>query len=558
MQKETTTKFPNYYIVLFFFTLLYINCGNKNSNRGDLFYYNEDAGISSLDPAFAKDQNNIWAVTQLYNGLVELDSNLHIIPSLAKRWNISDSGKTYTFYLRDDIYFQDHDCFANGKGRKLNSKDIAYSLIRIFDPATASPGAWLLNEKWLPIANPKTDKDIYHNNKLIETPNDSTVVIHIAKAFPPFLGQLAMPYCFAIPHEAIEKYGKDFRSHPVGTGSFQLKFWEDGVKMVMERNPLYFEKDSYNKPLPYLNGIVVSFIGSKHSAFLEFLQGKLDFVNGLESSFKDDVLTKSGSLKQHYHGKFKLVLGNYLNTEYLGFLVDDSLPLSKNSPFANICFRQAISHAINRKEMVAQLRNNIGNGNVGGFIPKGLPGNIEDDIYEYNPEKARELLHKSGYNKKDEIVLYTTKNYLDLTVYIQNQLTAIGIKCKIENNPGTTHRQMVAKSQALFFRGSWIADYPDAENYLSLFFSKNFCPSGPNYFHYKNSAIDNLYASSLTITNDSIRTKLYSTIDKKIMDDAPVVVLFYDRSIRLLQNNISGLPTNPLNLLVLKRTKKLP
>ncbi len=555
--------FPNhkntncYYILAgVFITLFFANCSNSNKNRNDIFYYNEDAGITSLDPAFAKDQNNIWAVTQLYNGLVELDSNLNIIPAIAKSWEITDSGKTYTFYLRNDIYFHDHECFANGKGRKLISKDIAFSLIRIFDPTTASTGAWLLNEKWLPITNPKTDKDIYHNNKLIETPNDTTLIIHIAKAFPPFLGQLTMPYCFVVPHEAIEKYGKDFRAHPVGTGPFQLKFWEDGVKMVMERNTHYFEKDIYHKPLPYLNGIVVSFIGSKHGAFLEFLQGKLDFVNGLESSFKDDVLTKSGGLKQQYNNKFKLVLGNYLNTEYLGFLMDDSLPLAKNSPFANIYFRQAINYAINRKEMVAQLRNNIGNGNVGGFIPKGLPGNIEENIYTYNPEKARELLHKSGYNKKDEIVIYTTKNYLDLTVYIQNQLAAIGINCKIENNPGPTHRQMVAKSQALFFRGSWIADYPDAENYLSLFYSKNFCPSGPNYFHYKNSTIDNLYTQSLTITNDSIRTKLYSDIDKKIMNDAPVVTLFYDRSIRLVQNNISNLPTNPLNLLVLKNTKK--
>ncbi len=547
----------NYHIGAFVFCIIvFTNCSNTSQNRNDIFYYNEDAGITSLDPAFAKDQNNIWAVTQLYNGLVELDSNLNIIPALAKSWNITDNGKTYTFYLHDNIYFQDHDCFANGKGRKLISKDIAYSLIRIFDPATASPGAWLLNEKWLPITNPKIDKNIYNNSKIIETPNDTTIIIHIAKAFPPFLGQLAMPYCFAIPQEAIEKYGKDFRSHPVGTGPFQLKFWEDGVKLVMKKNPHYFEKDIYNKPLPYLNGIVVSFIGSKHSAFLEFLQGKLDFMNGLESSYKDDVLTKSGGLKQQYTHKFKLVLGNYLNTEYLGFLMDDSLPLSKNSVFANIYFRQAISYAINRKEMVAQLRNNIGNGSVGGFIPKGLPGNIEDNIYAYNPEKAKELLHKSGFNTKDEITIYTTRNYLDLTVYIQNQLAAIGVKCKIENNPGPAQRKMVSASQALFFRGSWIADYPDAENYLSLFYSKNYSPAGPNYFHYKNSEIDNLYTQSLTITNDSIRTKLYHTIDQKIMNDAPVVTLFYDRSIRLVQNNISNLPTNPLNLLVLKNTKK--
>lgn len=550
-QRKTIT-FLGYIIILI------LSCQNHQTYRSDVFYYNEDAGITSLDPAFAKDQNNIWAVTQLYNGLVEMDSELNIVPSIAKSWEILDSGKTYLFHIRNDIYFQNHDCFKGGKGRKVIAKDIAYSLTRLFDPKTASPGAWLLNEKWLTLVDPQKEENIYNNSKLIDVKNDTTLIIHIAKAFPPFLGQLAMPYCFVVPHEAIEKYGKDFRAHPVGTGPFQLKFWEDGVKMVMEKNPNYFEKDKQGNMLPYLNGIVISFIGSKHAAFLEFLQGKLDFVNGLESSFKDDVLTKSGTLKQAYQGKFKLVLNSYLNTEYLGFLMDDSLPISKNSIFANKNFRQAINYAINRKEMVAQLRNNIGNGKVGGFIPQGLSGTHEKEMYEYNPEKAKELLYKSGYKNTEVITIYTTKNYLDLTVYIQNQLSAIGIKSTIETSPGPTHRQMVAKSQALFFRGSWIADYPDAENYLSLFYSKNYCPSGPNYFHYKNPKFDQEYIRALSVADDSVRKRLYQKLDETMMEDAPLVVLFYDRSIRLVSNEVLQLTNNPLNLLVLKHVKKLP
>jgi peptide/nickel transport system substrate-binding protein len=211
--------------------------------------------------------------------------------------------------------------------------------------------------------------------------------------------------------------------------------------------------------------------------------------------------------------------------------------------------------------MITYLRNNVGTPGIAGMVPDGMPSFDSTKVigYDYNPTKAKKLLKEAGFPDGKGlpiITLSTTGTYADLCEYIQGQLEGIGIKIKIDINQAGQHLAMVSQIKVPFFRGSWIADYPDAENYLSLFYSKNFTPSGPNYTHFKNSTFDSLYEKSLTIINDSIRFNLYQQMDNLVMEEAPVVVLYYDQSIRLIQNNIEGLSTNPMNSLVLKRVKK--
>jgi len=169
-----------------------------------------------------------------------------------------------------------------------------------------------------------------------------------------------------------------------------------------------------------------------------------------------------------------------------------------------------------------------------------------------------QLLSSAGFpNGKGlpELTLFTTKNYVDLCKFIQHQLGEIGIRIKIDLNPAITHRELVARSQVNFFRKSWIADYPDAENYLSLFYSENFAPNGPNYTHFKNAEFDTLYVKSQAETDDSTRYDYYQKMDQIIIEEAPVVPLFYDEVVRLIQNNVKDLGVNPVNLLTLKRVK---
>ena len=219
--------------------------------------------------------------------------------------------------------------------------------------------------------------------------------------------------------------------------------------------------------------------------------------------------------------------------------------------------RKAINYGFDRVKMMTYLRNNIGTPALEGFVPKGLPS-FTDDLkgYDYNPEKSKALLVEANIPLGTEVILSTTSSYLDICEYIQNQLQEIGLNIKVEVNPPSTHRQMVATSKLDFFRGSWIADYADAENYLALFYSKNFCPNGPNYTHFKNEAFDSLYELAIQQANDSVRYTLYQQMDQIILDEAVIVPLYYDQVIRFVQPNIQHFESNGMNMLNLKGVEK--
>ena len=536
---------------ILFLVLILFGCGVRHHNNEDktVFRYNEAAGISSLDPTFAKDQSNIWACNQLFNGLVQFNDEMKIIPCIAKSWEIFDNGKLYTFYLRKDIFFHDNIVFENGIGRKVNAFDFEYSFKRVVDSKLASPGSWVFNY---------VEKN--NGNYAFTALNDSVFQIRLKQVFPPFLGILAMQYCSVVPEEAINFYGKDFRRNPVGTGPFVFKMWMEGIKLVYLKNEKYFEFDG-DKRLPYLDAVAISFLIDKQSAFLEFVLGNLDFMSGIDARYKDELLTRNGKLNPKYNDKFKLITQPYLNTEYLGILVDNSIEKAKDSPLSLKLVRQAINYGFDRKKMMKYLRNNIGMPGNYGIIPKGLPAFDSSIIkgYSYNPDKARQLLTKAGFSTGEEIpsiTLSTTAEYLDLCEFIQHQLNEIGFDINIDVNPPGALKEMKAQAKLNFFRSSWIADYPDAENYLSLFYSKNFCPQGPNYTHFSNPEFDFLYEQAQNEINDSVRISLYQKMDNLVMEEAPVVVLFYDQVLRFVQKDVKGLGSNPINLLDLRYVRK--
>ncbi|MFO7829102.1 MAG: ABC transporter substrate-binding protein [Bacteroidales bacterium] len=532
-------------ILTILISLLFFSCTEKTIKHPNVFRYNESKGIATLDPAFAKSQVLIWPVNQIFNGLVQMDNELKIQPCIAKNWEISDNGETYTFYLRNDIKFHDNEIFPNGAGRLVNAYDFEYSLNRIIDPKTGSPGAWIFNQV---------------KEEGIKALNDSTLRIKLKNSFPAFLGLLSMQYCSVVPKEAIDFYKQDFRNNPVGTGPFQFKFWKEGEKLILVKNLDYFEKDEKGNPLPYLDAVSITFINDKQSEFLEFLKGNIDFISGLSPANKDELITRNGRLNPKYESSIKMLTQPYLNTEYLGFLLDTSKIINKNSPVLNKKVRQAINYGFDRNKMMKFLRNSIGIPATNGFIPKGMPS-FSDQVagYSYNPGKTRDLLKEAGFPGGEglpPINLTTTSDYLDLCEYIQQELSQFGIVLNIDVSTGATFREMVASSKLEFFRGSWIADYPDAENYMALFYSKNFSPVGPNYTHYSNKTFDELYEKAMKETNDSIRFEIYNQMDQLIINDAVVVPLYYDEVVRFVNNNIRGFESNPMNLLILKKVTK--
>jgi ABC-type transport system substrate-binding protein len=520
-------------------------CYKKKNSEKNIFHYNEFNGIASLDPAFAKSQSTMWTAHQFYNTLVEIDDSLRIIPSLAKSWDISADRTVFTFHLRGDIFFHEDDAFTGNKGRKLTAKDVEYSFYRIIDKQTASPGAWVFNGKVDTI-------------QPFKATDDTTFQLKLLRPYLPMLGIISMQYCSVVAKEAVEKYGTDFRRHPVGSGPFQLVIWEEGQALIMKKNPHYFEKDEAGIPLPYIDGVNVSFYDSKATEFLLFRQKQLDFINDIESSFKDEVLTKKGLLRQNWENKIVLQVNPYLNIEYLGILVDSTNELVKNSPMRIKKIRQAINYGFDRRKMVLYLRNSLGTPAESGFVPIGLPSFDSSVVkgYHYYPARSKQLLAEAGFpdgKGLPTIKLLTVAIYADMASFIAKQLEESGIPVQVEVVQKSLLLTMTSGSRAAFFRGSWIADYPDAENYLSVFYSKN--PAPPNYTRYKSAAFDAAFEKAIKEDNDSIRYKLYQQADQIMIDDAPVVPLWYDKSVRLVQPGVKGFKPNALNLLELRNVK---
>ncbi len=520
-------------------TNLFSSCTSKSTEIDEttVFRYNEHKNIGSLDPAFAKDLADIWATNQLFNGLVQMDDSLNIQPSIATQWNISEDALNYTFTIRPDVEFHKHERFGKDSTRTVIAKDFEYSLFRLCDPKIASPGSWLTNNLW--------DIEVHSNTQL---------TIKLKQPDPSFLGKLTMKYCSVVPEELISHYGNSFRSNPIGTGPFQFKKWEENIKLVFRKNPHYFEKDLNGKQLPYLEAIAITFLPDKQSEFLQFSQGNIDFVSGLDASYKDEILTASGNLRDSYSDKVRMIRSPYLNTEYLAFYMETSV-----SEIQSELIRKAVNYGFDRKKMMTYLRNGIGIPAHGGFIPKGLAGFSEANGFSYNPELAKQLVQEFITKTNittPTITLSTTGNYLSFCEFIQRELLKIGLQVKIDVMPASSLKSAKANGKLDFFRASWVADYPDAENYLSLYYSKNFAPNGPNYTHYKNSSFDDLYETAFNETNPKKRALLYKQMDSLVMKTTPIVPLFYDEVVRFSQKNVIGLGINPVNLLELKQVKK--
>lgn len=543
-------------IALILFTILLVSCGNKeqketNENK-TVFRYNESAGITILDPAYVRRFEDFLAIEQLYNRLVTLDEKLRITPSIAESYEISEDGLEYTFHLRKDVFFHDHNLFDKGKGRVVTANDVIYSFLRIIDPLTASPGKYIFQNI------DRSEKSKYRG---MIAEDDYTLKIFLKKPQPSFIYQLSLPYCSIVAHEIVDHYGNDYSQHPIGTGPFQFKSWKPEIKLVMTKNTSYFEFDEEGNRLPYLDAVAVYFIKDKHQEYIKFKSGDLEMISGLNDEDKDELLNVDGELHDDLQDQFYLQKMPWLNTDYLGILVDENINNNSNNPLAEKLVRQAIGYAIDRDEFVKHLRNNVGIPATEGFIPFGMPGFEKYAIkgFNYDPSRAKLLLNEAGFpNGKGapEITLTATEEYRTMCEWLQNSIEEIGLDVKVDINSVSSMNQKIALFDANFYRKSWIADYPEAINYFQLFYSKNFYPeNGSNYTHFKNEEYDKIYEQAIVEKDDDKRYEMYHAMNEIIHDHAPVIPLFYAETLRFLKNTVSGLEGNSLNMLSLKKVQ---
>ena len=320
--------------------------------------------------------------------------------------------------------------------------------------------------------------------------------------------------------------------------------------MILTKNTGY-HKFEEGKRLPFIDGVKISFIDNKKTEFLEFKNGNLDFVSGIDASYIDEVLDDNGNIKAELTGKMVLIKEHYLNTEYIGFQADSSIGSKDMS-----ALRKALNISIDKSTVVKKLRKGIGVAAWQGITPPILYQQfaLEKNALSYQPEEARKWLKSIHFQPdKHTITLYTNEANRDIAEFIIKSWENLGCSVKMEVVQPSLLREWMVQKKVSVFRASWIADYADPESYLSLFYSH--MPAPPNYTHFQNAEYDELYESALSCDNDSARYHMYSQMEKILVDEMPVIPIYYDEVLRFVSPRIKNLGSNPMNLLRLESVK---
>lgn len=503
-----------------------LSCNSSDFNHR-VFKYNLVNHPNSLDPAFSKSLSSIWISGHIFNTLVETDDSSQITPSLAKSWDISEDGLSYTFHLNTEVYFHKHPHFGADSTRTMKAQDVVFSLNRIVDKKVNSPGSWIF-------------KDRLASANAFEARDDSTFILRLKEPFRPLLSILTMPYCSVVPKEIVEFYGLKWKDHPIGTGPYKFKRWIKNQNLFLSPNHQYWRSRGN------LDGIKISFIVDHKIAFLELLNGNLDYVSGLESSFINEMLTEKGELQPKHEANIKYLKSPYLNTEYIGI---NMKMLDANEALANADFRKALNFSIDKNEMLQTLRNNVGHAANAAFTPIGLSSFNADRVkgYGFNLAEAKEHLKASGVNVQtmSPLTIHTNPPYADLMLFVAKQWEQLGIRTNIEVVESSILREGMRNGTIKLFRGSWIGDYLDSENFMSVFYGKNSAP--PNYTRFRNKNFDELYESSHRINSSQIRDSMFQEMDKLIIDESPLILLFYDQSSNFYSRKIKNIRHNLSN-----------
>ncbi len=367
-----------------------------------------------------------------------------------------------------------------------------------------------------------------------------------------------MPGCWIYPQEASAKYGQDIRIHPVGTGPFYIEAIKEGEFVIMKKNTVYYGMDSFGNKLPYLDGVKYTFIREKKAEILEFKSGNLDMVYRLPVEIFHEVMGELSHAKER-KTDFQIISSPAFNTFYLGF--NCTIPA-----FENKNVRLAFNYAIDRNKIADFTIQGEGTSATYGMVPyveefeksgydfKGLKG------YHLDVAKAKEYLKKAGYPDGKgfpNVTLQINSGGGDRNILIAEVIQKmlkenLNVDININTVPFAEHIEQIASNKTDLFKYSWIADYPDPESFLTLFYGKHL-PKNPseksfiNMFRYHNERFDSLFAASYKEPNKTKRFELLSKAEQIVLDDAPFMPIFYDENFRLEQANVANFPENALN-----------
>lgn len=524
-------------------------CTKKTPEPANTVHVASVAKIKGLDPALADDLYAGDEVGRVYEGLLQyhyLKRPYVLIPNLAESMpEVSKDGKVLKFKIKKGVLFQDDPAFkeTGGKGRELTADDFIYSWKRLADPKTVSTGWWIFDGKivglneWRDAASKNGSADYAAPVEGLKALDRYTLQVTLTAPSAQFLYMVAMPFSYVMPKEAVDAYGKEIINHAVGTGPFRLTEYSPGSKLVWDRNPT-FRKELYptegapgdkeaglledaGQPLPRADRIVVQVFEESQPQWLSFMAGKLD-LSGIPKDNYNQAVTPSKDLDPALAKKgIQMSKSPELDVTHISFNMLDPV-VGKNK-----YLRQALSLAYDIDPVIDLFYNGRALA-AQGPIPPGIEGydpSFRNPYRQFNLAKAKELMAKAGYPDGKGLAPLeyltlsdsTSRQFLE---YDSRAFAAIGVKLAVRSMSWPELTASIRNRKGQLFNQAWSADYPDAENFLQLFYSKNVSP-GPNDSNYTNPEFDKLYEKALTMQNSPARTELYKKMVAMVVEDCP-------------------------------------
>jgi len=476
--------------------------GDSSPARRTLIDSRDTYDPRSLDPALSTDVPTGRAVGYVFDGLVRFTPDAQVVPGLARSWDISTDGMTYTFHLRKGVKFHD--------GRPFSARNVINSWQRVLDPKTKGGRGWPL----YPIAGAKEYADGKGGSGIsgLSAPNDSTVVITLKEPFAIFPKLLAMPVAAIVPDSVPSNFGE----HPIGTGPWKFVEWKHDDYLKFAANPDYFEAP------PKADSLMARIIAEPSTAVAEFETGRVDVLyvpegetrNWEQTDEKKAMLESAPALRVFYIA---------INTT--------------RGPLSNIKVRQALNYATDSKAILEGIVSGRGN-LAAGVIPPALPGGDSTRKgYTRNVAKAKQLLTEAGFANGIDIELWSSQTppFPRIAQAVQANLKDINVRVTLVQRDASSMREAARAGKTDMALKDWFADYPDAENFLYPLLHTANKGVGGNVSFYSNPQFDKLVSDARREQDDAKRVAMYKQADELEYQDAPMIYLFFYKELYAVQ-----------------------
>jgi peptide/nickel transport system substrate-binding protein/oligopeptide transport system substrate-binding protein len=474
------------------------------------------ASPTTLDPARTADVYSITIIQQIFDGLVQFDENLNVVPGLARSWQVSRDGLRYTFDLREGVRFHN--------GRRVGATDFVYSFTRILDPEVRSNAAGLFSRVVGARAFQQGDDSAVSGLRAI---GPHELEIRLTEPYPPFLTILAMKSAKVVPREEVEKPGSSFGRDPVGTGPFQFVEWQPDTKIVLTANKDYFEEP------PRLSGVVYPlYPGVQSDRMLkDFLEGRLESLT-VDSPDHRSILEKKG---------YPLLRKPAMSLLFYGINCD-------RKPLNDKRVRKALNLAIRRDGIISLMRTHMV---ARGIIPPGMPGyNPDQEGYPFDIGGGRALLAEAGYPGGEGVpsLRFLSASRSDIARkeldMVKANLEAIGMSIQVYfETDWTAFEEALINREFDLFRFMISSDIPDPEDsVLALFTSA----SPYNFFSYNNQEFDQLMEKTKREVDPLERAALFRKLEAIVMDDCPIIPILHPVFEGAFQPYVRGVGLNAL------------